>query len=87
WANLHAPEFNGQPFSHTFIYGSYDGKVTFYEPMITKAFIESKVATHQNFVPATLFDPDEAWYPTSYNIWYDPAKDRYYISLGGFTWR
>jgi hypothetical protein len=87
WVNLRSPEFNGQPFSHTFIYGSYDGKVTFYEPMITKAFIESKVATQQNFVPATLFDPDEAWYPTSYNIWYDPAKDRYYISLGGFTWR
>src|SRR5581483_238936 len=30
-----APEFHGKPFTRTFIYGSYDGQITFFEPMIT----------------------------------------------------
>lgn len=42
WVDTQAPEFNGQPFTTTFIYGSYKGRVTFVEPMITKAFLESK---------------------------------------------
>lgn len=45
WVDSLAPEFNGQPFASTFIYGSYNGRVTFVEPMITKAFLES----HPNF--------------------------------------
>ena len=45
WVDSLAPEFNGQPFTSTFIYGSYNGRVTFVEPMITKAFLES----HPNF--------------------------------------
>jgi hypothetical protein len=35
-----SPEFHGTPFTHTFIYGAYDGKITFYELMITKAFFQ-----------------------------------------------
>ena len=42
WIDVTAPELNGQPFTETFIFGSFDGKMTFYEPMITKAFIEEK---------------------------------------------
>lgn len=89
WVNLHAPEFNGQPFTHTFIYGSYDGKVTFYEPMITIAYLKEKVTTGTKhpFVTPTLFNPSNAWYPSDYNIWYDSFKDRYYVSLSSFIWR
>ena len=46
WADAAAPEFSGQPFVKTFIYGSYDGAFIFAEPMLTKAYLESKpVAT------------------------------------------
>jgi hypothetical protein len=38
WIDFTTPELNGQPFTQTFLYGSYNGKVIFYEPMITKAF-------------------------------------------------
>jgi hypothetical protein len=38
WMDVTSPEFNGQPFTHTFVYGSYDGKVNFLEPMATLAF-------------------------------------------------
>jgi hypothetical protein len=39
WLDFTSPELSGAQFTQTFIYGSYDGKVTFYEPMITEAFI------------------------------------------------
>ena len=32
-----SPELNGSPFTHTFIYGGYNSKVNFYEPMVTLA--------------------------------------------------
>ena len=40
-----APEFIGKPFTVTYIYGFYHGNMTFVEPMITKAFLE----THPDF--------------------------------------
>ena len=30
----------GTIFTHTFIFGAYDGHVSFYEPMITRAYLE-----------------------------------------------
>lgn len=35
-----APEFNGSPFTHTWIWGSQGGRISFWEPMITVAFLE-----------------------------------------------
>jgi hypothetical protein len=39
WADLLSPEFSGSPFTKTFILGTYDGKVIFWEPMITRAYL------------------------------------------------
>ena len=35
----------GEPFTKTFIYGSYDGTFIFGEPMVAKAYLETKPAT------------------------------------------
>lgn len=40
--DLSGPEFNKQPFTRSWIYGVYDGKVIFYEEMVTRAHILSK---------------------------------------------
>ncbi|MCZ6838612.1 MAG: hypothetical protein O7G13_04990 [Alphaproteobacteria bacterium] len=42
--NKMAPELapKGPKFTHTFIFGAYDGDVTFYEPMITRVFLAGK---------------------------------------------
>ncbi len=40
--DLTAPEFNKQPFTRTWIYGIYDGQVTFYEEMVSGAFLASR---------------------------------------------
>lgn len=67
WLDMNAPEINGQVFSQTFLYGSYDGKVTFYEPMITKAFLDANQAFVRDIAVPTKFAAD-GYYPTAMRI-------------------
>ena len=67
--NSKAPELapNGPKFTHTFIFGAHDGNVTFYEPMITRAFLASRPD-----ICVPIKQP-QAWavdghYPTTYCI-------------------
>src|SRR5689334_1149209 len=39
--DLTSPEFNKQKFTRTWIYGVYDGRVTFYEEMVTREYLLS----------------------------------------------
>lgn len=77
---------NGPPFTHTFIFGAYDGHVTFYEPMITRAFLESRPDT------CAAIKLPQAWelkgyYPTQYCMRYHNSEGRYTVSLEGFKFR
>lgn len=80
----------GKAFTTTFLYGTWDGRFIFAEPMITKAYIESMkdkpdgvtlpVGTAQRVSKAGM-------YPGAYSIKYD-AKDREYrITLENLTSR
>ena len=42
YADSTAPEFNGGTFTNTFILGTFDGRITFYEPMMSKDYLDSK---------------------------------------------
>jgi len=86
WVDPASPEFNGQPFTTTFIYGSYEGKLNFWEPMITKAYLETQpnVTIPVKQPPAY---PKSAYYPTSYSIRYDAERKEYRVSLDGLTWQ
>lgn len=80
WVDPASPELNGQPFTSTFIFGSWDGVVVFAEPMITKGLLESK----QDFsaavpLPATCSEP--ALQPTSYHVRWDERAREYRIAL------
>jgi hypothetical protein len=87
WLDVNAPEVNGMPFTKTFIYGSYDGKVIFYEPMITRStLMEGKDYTLPFGVPA-LFSPGNTWYPTRYNIKTNSKTGDISVSLSDFVWR
>lgn len=86
WTSLDAPELNGQGFSSTLIYGSWDGAFIFIEPMITKAYLD----THPN--ATTPIAQPTSWakpgrYPTSYSVTYDQAAKEFKIVLGGLTAR
>jgi hypothetical protein len=37
-----APEFNGEPFTHTYIWGAYGGSLIFFEPMVTTDFLKTR---------------------------------------------
>lgn len=92
WLNTKSPELqlppNNQQFTSTFIYGSYDGRVIFVEPMITKAFIESAKQRPQG-ITFPLSVPKQVavtgLYPAAYSITYNTSANEYRISLDGLV--
>jgi hypothetical protein len=86
WIDPTAPEFNGQPFEETFIYGFYDGEMVFFEPMVTIDFLKTKPElTKPLKLPESY--PTEAYYPTSYSIRYDKKMEVYTVALEGMILR
>ena len=75
-----ADEFTPKGFTKTFIYGFYDGRMIFVEPMMTKAYLETKpndlIAVA---LPQKYSRPGD--YPTHYGVKYDEARREYDISL------
>lgn len=86
YADKTSPEFNGKKFTHTFILGSFDSRVTFYEPMVALDYLLtepnqcSPIKQPQAFAAA-------GWYPTQYCIRYDRFTRWYDVSLSGFQYR
>ena len=84
--DLTSPEFNKQPFTRTWIFGVYDRKVTFYEEMVTRAFLLSK--------PNTCFpikSPPAVGvsgvYPTVSCLRHDARTGEYTVSMEKFVFR
>lgn len=75
-----APEFKGQPFTATFIYGFHDKRQTFLEPMVTLDYLKTRpafrspVSRPANYLKAGV-------YPASYSVRYDAAARTYEVSL------
>jgi len=81
-----SPEFNKIMFTRTWIYGVYDGKVTFYEEMVTLGYLISK--------PSKCFPIKSpaavglrGYYPTQSCIRYLPQTNEYTVSMEGFALR
>lgn len=86
-----APEFNGGHFTRTWIYGAYDGEITFYEAMVTKAWLEglrtgSTASGCRSFREPRAWKR-EGWYPTRYCVGYRAEDEMYDVSLTGFAFR
>jgi hypothetical protein len=86
WVDVTAPEFNGKPFTSTFIYGSYNGKWIFFEPMVNKSFLETKPNVVLPIVPLKKVQK-HAWYPTKYVVRYNEERKEYTVALTGFVYR
>jgi hypothetical protein len=81
-----SPEFHGNKFTRTWIYGVYDGRVTFYEEMVARDYLLSQ--------PTTCFalkSPSavaiRGYYPTQSCIRYLAQVNEYTVSMEGFTLR
>jgi hypothetical protein len=84
--DLKAPEFNGVPFTHTWIYGVYEGRVTFYEQMVTVAYLKSRPDGCSPIKKAAAVAL-AGRYPTLSCIRYRPTTSEVTVSLEGFEQR
>ena len=80
-----SPELANPPakFTRTFIYGSFDGALIFWEPMITRAFLTSvKTECFPLRLPKKFMTPGN--YPTEYCVRFDETSRTYSVSLEKF---
>ena len=84
YLNLQAPEFNGEPFTHTFIYGFYQGEHTFIEPMVTTDVLSSNPDVNAE-VPQPETYQKAGMYPDRYRIDHDAEAGVYRVVLEGLT--
>jgi len=78
--NPAGPEFHGQPFTATFIYGYYNKQLTFLEPMASLAFLKSKPAFSGPVTRPARYSKPGA-YPSAYSVKYDAAHKTYTMTL------
>lgn len=87
WVDVTSPELNPQnpqPFTQTFIYGSYNGKVIFYEPMITLEFLKNTSNFERN-IPLPAKFQQTGYYPAKLKIAkHDGVTD---ITLDGLVYK
>ncbi len=85
WINPSEPVFNGQPFTETFIYGSYDGEVNFLETMIDKTYIEQFKSGSKPIKQPAKYPAPGKFYPTHYGFDYQPSAKILRLSMGTFV--
>lgn len=67
WADPTSPELAGKKFTETLIYGSYDGKMTFMEPMVSYDFLKNSPNLSKTMPLPTKF-AKSGYYPMKYSI-------------------
>lgn len=91
WLDPEAGEHHGETFTHSFIYGSYDGEFIFHEPMFTVAYLNDlKQMDHQS-ESYGIKQPEryqmEGYYPMEYSLTYNPTPGEYIISLDKLSYQ
>ena len=84
WVDPKSPELNGELFTRTFLYGSWDGRMIFAEPMVTKAFMETK-PDFRAPIPAPARYAAPGHYPTEYRVYWNEAAKEYRVALTGLV--
>jgi hypothetical protein len=92
WEDLLSPELqalighpeNYRPFDKTFIYGSWNGQFIFYEPMVTRGFLQTKPDISSPVRTPQLYSK-AGYFPTSYRVTYDTQAKEYHIALTGLV--
>ena len=78
-------EFQKKPFTKTFIYGFYDGKVIFMEPMMTLDYLASRPNVMMAIKQPEAYQKEFA-YPGGYGVHFDESDRRYEVTLDNLTW-
>ena len=86
YVDVTSPELKPGNFGNIFLIGAHGGNILFWEPMITKAYFESKPKfTGKLKLPESY--PVSGYYPTSYSVVYDSTRQEYDIALDELTFR
>ena len=73
-------------FSNIFLIGAHGGNILFWEPMLTKEYLETK----PNFTAKLKLPeayPVSGYYPTAYSVKYNRNRREFDVSLDGLTFR
>jgi hypothetical protein len=84
WIDVTSPELNGATFTQTLLYGSYDSKLIFVEPMITLNFLKN-TNSFERPIPQPAKFKTAGYYPTKLRIVKRNGTTE--IILDGFTYR
>jgi Domain of unknown function (DUF5602) len=85
WFDSKAPEFSGQKFTDTYIYGFYPGSMSFVEPMATLVFISTK-PDYQIKIKQPQAYQRSGFYPTIQHLYYDESTQEYTMALEGLVY-
>jgi hypothetical protein len=86
WVDPMTPELHGAPFTHSYFFGSWDGRIIFGEPMISLAFLGTRPDVTTPIAQPQAYSP-AGEYPGSYRIYWDGQRREIRIALTDFTWR
>ncbi len=92
WVDARSPELQGmlgnpdehKPFTKTFIYGSWDGQISFFEPMITRQYLLAN-PDETTPIPTPGRYPVPGWYPAAYRMVHDIDAGEYRVSISQFS--
>jgi hypothetical protein len=87
WADLSSPELKPGNFNKIFLFGSYNGKMLFWEPMITRRFLQTKPTNYVEPIVQPYEFPKSGYYPLEYSIKYDADKKQFDIALDKLVYR
>ncbi|HLO57248.1 MAG TPA: DUF5602 domain-containing protein [Bacteroidales bacterium] len=82
WVDLLSPEISGSGiFTKTFIWGSYDGKFTFWEPMVTRDYLLSNPVNSFTAVRQPQAYQRSGWYAQNYKVSYNSRNGERIVAL------
>ena len=85
WVDSKDPLAPGS-FTEVLIYGTWDGDLTFIEPMMTVDWMKTKATVSESVKQPAKYQIDGYW-PTTYTVAFDTATNEYVVTMGGLVKR
>ena len=86
YADITSSQLKPGNFSNIFLIGAHGGNILFWEPMITKEYLETQPHfTAELKLPEAY--PVSGYYPTAYSVIYNHERQEFNISLDGLIFR
>lgn len=87
WADSTEPMIPGEfDFTEVFINGTWDGKYSFMEPMMTREWLLTKPQLQEPIKQPQAYQ-QSGYYPTTVSVSYDDEADEYVVGLGDMVMR